>query len=156
MPLAADHRAARVAPLAEAAGATLNVELLNSKVDHPGYQCDHTAWGMALCERVGSPKVKLLYDIYHMQVMEGDVMRTIRDNIRWIGHFHTAGNPGRHDLDESQELSYTAICRAIRETGYHGYVSHEFFPRGEPLQALDHAFRICAGHDSAPHAALAI
>ena len=135
----------RVARLAEAAGVTLNVELLNSKVDHPGYQCDHTAWGVALCERVGSPNVKLLYDIYHMQVMEGDIIRTIRDNIRWIGHFHTAGNPGRHDLDDTQELNYRAICDAIRGTDFDGYLAHEFVPRGDRVRALEQAFRICAG-----------
>ena len=116
----------RVAPYAEAKGINLNLELLNSKVDHPGYQCDHTVWGVAVCERVNSPRVKVLYDIYHMQIMEGDVIRTIRDNIKWIGHFHTAGNPNRQDLDDDQELNYTGICRAIAATGYELYVGHEF------------------------------
>ena len=135
----------RIAPLAEEAGVTVNMELLNSRVDHPGYQCDRTAWGVAVCERVGSPNVKLLYDIYHMQIMEGDVIRTIRDNIRWIGHFHTAGNPGRGDLDAHQELNYPAICDAIRETGYDGYLAHEFKPKADPIEALQAAFGTCAG-----------
>ena len=134
---------ARVAPYAEARGVNLNLELLNSKVDHPGYQCDHTAWGVAVCERVNSPRVKLLYDIYHMQIMEGDVIRTIREHIRWIGHFHTAGNPGRQDMDDTQELNYAGICRAIAETGYDLYVGHEFIPKGDPVAALRHAFAVC-------------
>ncbi len=133
----------RVAGYAEEKGVNLNVELLNSKVDHPGYQCDHTAWGVAVCERVNSPRVKLLYDIYHMAIMEGDLIRTIRDNIRWIGHFHTAGNPGRHDLDDAQELNYRAICRAIAETGYDLYVGHEYKPKGDPVESLKVTFEIC-------------
>lgn len=133
----------RVVRHAEDAGITLNMELLNSKVDHPGYQCDHTAWGVAVCQQVNSPNVKLLYDIYHMQIMEGDVIRTIRDNIQWIGHFHTAGNPGRGDPDQSQELNYTAICSAIRQTPYDGYLAHEFSPKGDPIEALRDAFVIC-------------
>ncbi len=133
----------RVAPYAEEKGVNLNLELLNSKIDHPGYQCDHTAWGVAVCERVNSPRVKLLYDIYHMQIMEGDVIRTIRENIRWIGHFHTAGVPGRNDLDDSQELNYRAICRAIAATGYDLYVGHEFRPKGDPIQALRQTFALC-------------
>ncbi|MCB0065002.1 MAG: TIM barrel protein [Caldilineaceae bacterium] len=133
----------RVAPYAEEKGINLNIELLNSKVDHPGYQCDHTAWGVAVCERVNSPRVKLLYDIYHMAIMEGDIIRTIRDNIKWIGHFHTAGNPGRNDLDDSQELNYRGICRAISATGYDLYVGHEFRPKGDPIAALHETFAIC-------------
>ena len=133
----------RVAPYAEAKGINLNLELLNSKVDHPGYQCDHTAWGVGVCERVNSPRVKLLYDIYHMQIMEGDVIRTIRDNIKWIGHFHTAGNPNRLDLDDDQELNYIGICRAIARTGYALYVGHEFSLKGDPIQALRDTFAIC-------------
>jgi len=133
----------RVAPYAEAKGINLNLELLNSKVDHPGYQCDQTAWGVAVCERVNSTRVKLLYDIYHMQIMEGDVIRTIRDNIKWIGHFHTAGNPNRLDLDDDQELNYTGICRAIASTGYDLYVGHEFSLKGDPVQALRKTFAIC-------------
>jgi hydroxypyruvate isomerase len=133
----------RIAPYAEKNGINLNLELLNSKVDHPGYQCDHTAWGVAVCERVNSPRVKLLYDIYHMQIMEGDVIRTIRQNIKWIGHFHTAGNPDRRDLDDSQELNYTGICRAIAATGYDLYLGHEFRPKGDPIAALKTTFAIC-------------
>jgi hydroxypyruvate isomerase len=133
----------RVAPYAEEKGVNLNLELLNSKVNHAGYQCDHTDWGVAVCERVNSPRVKLLYDIYHMQIMEGDVIRTIRENIRWIGHFHTAGNPGRNDMDDTQELNYTGICRAIAATGYDLYVGHEFRPKGDPIEALHQTFVTC-------------
>ena len=133
----------RIAPYAEEKGINLNIELLNSKINHPGYQCDHTAWGVAVCERVNSPRVKLLYDIYHMQIMEGDVIRTIRENIRWIGHLHTAGNPGRLDMDDEQELNYPGICRAIAGTGYDLYVGHEFKPKGDPIEALRAAFALC-------------
>jgi len=133
----------RLAPHAEKAGINLNMELLNSKVDHPGYQCDHTAWGVRVCEQVGSPRVKLLYDIYHMQIMEGDVIRTIGESIDWIGHFHTAGNPGRRDMDDEQELNYGAICRAIAATGYGMFLGHEFTPKGDRLQALATAFATC-------------
>ena len=133
----------RVAPYAEKKGVNLNLELLNSKVDHPDYQCDRTAWGVAVCERVNSPRVKLLYDIYHMQIMEGDIIRTIQENIRWIGHFHTAGNPGRRDFDDTQEMNYTGICRAIAETGFDLYLAHEFSPKGDRIEALRSAFEIC-------------
>ena len=133
----------RVAPYAEERGVNLNMELLNSKVNHAGYQCDHTAWGVAVCEKVASPRVKLLYDIYHMQIMEGDVIRNIRENIGWIGHFHTAGVPGRHDMDDTQELNYRGICAAIAETGYDLYVGHEFTPKGDPIEALRQAFAVC-------------
>ncbi|MGC9347571.1 MAG: hydroxypyruvate isomerase family protein [Anaerolineae bacterium] len=133
----------RVAPYAEAKGVNLNMELLNSKVDHAGYQCDHSAWGLAVCKQVNSPNVKLLYDIYHMQIMEGNVIQTIRENIDWIGHFHTAGVPGRRDLDDTQELNYAGICRAIAESGYNLYVGHEFKPKGEVYQALKQAFETC-------------
>ncbi len=133
----------RLAPLAEKAGVNLNLELLNSRVDHAGYQADHTPWGVAVCNQVGSPRVKLLYDIYHMQIMEGDVIRTIRDNIQWIGHVHTAGNPGRNDLDSDQELYYPAICRALDAAGYNGYVAHEFTPKADRLEALAEAFKVC-------------
>jgi hydroxypyruvate isomerase len=122
---------------------TLCIELLNSKVNHPGYMCDHTAWGVAVCKRVGSPRVKLLYDIYHMQIMEGDIIRTIRENIQYIGHFHTAGNPGRHEFDETQELNYVPICKAIADLGYQGYFAHEYSPTREPLETLDRMMRIC-------------
>lgn len=134
---------ARVAPYAEEKGVNLNLELLNSKVNHPGYQCDHTAWGAAVCEKVNSPRVKLLYDIYHMQIMEGDVIRNIRENIEWIGHFHTAGVPGRFDLDDEQELNYPAICKAIAATDYELYLGHEFKPKGDPIAAIRHAFEVC-------------
>jgi hydroxypyruvate isomerase len=133
----------RVAPYAEDKGINLNIELLNSQVDHAGYQADHTAWGAAVCRKVSSPRVKLLYDIYHMQIMEGDVIRTIRENIAHIGHFHTAGNPDRKDLDDAQELNYVGICRAIARSGYSLYVAHEFTPRGDPIEALRTAFAIC-------------
>jgi hydroxypyruvate isomerase len=122
---------------------TLVLELLNSKVDHADYQCDHTAWGVDVCKMVSSPRVKLLYDIYHMQIMEGDVIRTLRDNIAQIGHFHTAGNPGRHDLDETQELYYPAIMRAIAATDYDGYVGQELMPKGDALAALEQAYQVC-------------
>jgi hydroxypyruvate isomerase len=134
---------ARVAPMAEQAGVTLVLELLNSKVDHPDYQADHTAWGMQVCQAVRSPRVKLLYDIYHMQIMEGDIIRTIRANHEMIGEYHTAGNPGRNDLDETQELYYPPILRAIKETGYSGYIAHEFVPKGEPIASLRKVFQQC-------------
>ncbi len=133
----------RVAPYAERHGINLNVELLNSKVDHPGYQCDTSKWGVAMVDRVGSPRVKLLYDIYHMQIMEGDIIRTIRGAIDRIGHFHTAGNPGRQDMDDRQELNYRGICRAIAATGYSLYVGHEFWPHGDPIAALRQVFVLC-------------
>lgn len=132
----------RIAGYAEEKQVNLNVELLNSH-DHPGYQCDHSDWGVALCEMVGSPRVKLLYDIYHMQVMEGDIIRTIRKYIQHIGHFHTAGNPERRDLDDDQELNYRGICRTIANTGYNLYLGHEFRPKGSTLEALRKAFALC-------------
>jgi hydroxypyruvate isomerase len=122
---------------AEDKGVTICMELLNSKVDHPDYMCDHTAWGVELCKRVGSPRVKLLYDIYHMQIMEGDVIRTIRENIQYIGHFHTAGNPGRHEMDHTQELNYKPIAKAIADLNFQGYVAHEYSPVGDALKALE-------------------
>lgn len=131
-----------VAPDAEAAGVTLVLELLNSKVDHPGYQADHTAWGAEVVRRVGSPRVKLLYDIYHMQIMEGDLCRTITENLPYIGHFHTAGNPGRRDLDDAQEINYRALIAALRATDYAGFVAHEFQPKSDPLAALECAYRL--------------
>ena len=133
----------RVARAAEDAGVTLVMELLNSKVDHPEYQCDHTAWGVSVCEMVGSPNVRLLYDIYHMQIMEGDVIRTIQQCHPFFAHYHTAGNPGRNDLDETQELYYPAIMRTILATGYDGYVGQEFVPKGDPVAALQAAFDVC-------------
>jgi hydroxypyruvate isomerase len=129
--------------LAEEKKVTLCIELLNSKVNHPGYMADHTSWGVEVCKRVNSPNVKLLYDIYHMQIMEGDVIRTIRDNIQYIGHFHTAGNPGRHEFDESQELYYPAICKAIAETGFQGIISHEYTPTKDAIATLDQMMKLC-------------
>jgi hydroxypyruvate isomerase len=134
---------ARVAPVAEKHGVTVCVELLNSKVDHPDYQGDHTAFGVAVMEKVGSPRVRLLYDIYHMQIMEGDVIRTIGEHRRWIGHFHTGGVPGRHDIDDSQELNYHAVAGVIADGGFEGYVAHEFTAKGEPYAGLAAACRIC-------------
>jgi hydroxypyruvate isomerase len=133
----------QVAPIAERHGVTVCVELLNSKVDHADYQGDHTAFGVAVMEQVGSPRVKLLYDIYHMQIMEGDVIRTLRDNRQWIGHFHTGGVPGRHDLDDTQELNYHAVAAAIADSGFQGFIAHEFTARGEPYAGLAAACRIC-------------
>ena len=134
----------KIAPLAAELGVTICVELLNSKIDHAGYQGDHTAFGIAVMEGVNSPHVKLLYDIYHMQIMEGDVIRTIRDHIRWIGHFHTGGVPGRHEIDDTQELNYHAIAMAIADSNYRGYVAHEFVPtRADPLASLAEAVRVC-------------
>lgn len=129
----------RIKAMAEDKGVTLALELLNSKVNHPGYQCDSTKWGVEVCKRVGSPRVRLLYDIYHMQIMEGDVIRTIRDNHQWIAHYHTAGIPGRHELNEQQELYYPAVARAIAETGYTGYIAHEYSPLGDPEAGLKQA-----------------
>ncbi len=134
----------RVIGYAGEKGVNLNMELLNSKVDHPGYQCDSSEWGFRLCRRVGSPRMKLLYDIYHMQIMEGDIIRTITENIEHIGHFHTAGNPGRNEPDDSQELNYRGICRAIAGTGYDLYLAHEFGPHAKNWEeALRDAFDIC-------------
>lgn len=137
----------QLTPLAEKHGVTLVMELLNSKVDHKDYQCDKTAWGVELCKRVGSPNFKLLYDIYHMQIDEGDVIRTIRNNIYYIAHIHTGGVPGRHEIDESQELYYPAIMKAIVDTGFKGYVAQEFIPSSKDtsgkLAALKKAVSIC-------------
>jgi hydroxypyruvate isomerase len=134
----------RVAKAAEASNVTLILELLNSKVDHPGYQCDYSAWGIKVCKLVDSPRVKLLYDIYHMQIMEGDIIRTIQNQHTYFAHYHTAGNPGRHDIDESQELYYPPIYRAIQSTDYTGFIGHEFVPKGDPYQALRVAYETCA------------
>jgi hydroxypyruvate isomerase len=130
-------------PDAERLGVTICMELLNSKVDHHDYQCDHTPWGVALVKRVGSERFKLLYDIYHMQIMEGDVIRTIRDNHQHIAHYHTGGVPGRHEVDDGQELAYPAVMRAIRETGFTGFVAQEFVPTRDPFTSLAEAVRIC-------------
>ena len=133
----------RLARTAQDEGVTLILELLNSKVDHPDYQADKTIWGVQVCQMVDSPAVKLLYDIYHMQVMEGDIIRTIREHHAYFGHYHTAGNPGRQELDERQELQYKPIIQAIAATGYKGYLGHEFIPTGDPEVALRQAFETC-------------
>ena len=133
----------RVLKFAEEKKVVLVMELLNSKVDHHDYQCDHTEWGVKLCKQLGSPNFKLLYDIYHMQIMEGDVIRTIKKHHEWIAHYHTGGNPGRHEIDDSQELYYPAVMKAIAETGFQGFVAQEFLPQREPVASLAQAFKIC-------------
>lgn len=134
----------RLMSVAEKHKVTLIMELLNSKIDHKDYQCDHTAWGAELCKRIGSERFKLLYDIYHMQIMEGDVIRNIRENIQYIGHFHTGGVPGRNEIDNTQELFYPAIMRAIADTGYEGYVGQEFIPKGNWFDSLKQSIEICS------------
>jgi hydroxypyruvate isomerase len=135
----------RLLPLAEKLGITLVMELLNSKVDHPDYMCDHTAWGVELCKKIGSANFKLLYDIYHMQIMEGDVIATIRGNHEFISHYHTGGVPGRNEIDETQELFYPAIMRAIADTGYQGFVGQEFIPKHpDKLASLRQGVQICS------------
>ena len=133
----------RVKRIAEDHGVTICMELLNSKLDHPDYMCDHTAWGVRVMKEVNSPNVKLLYDIYHMQIMEGDLINTIRRNIQWIGHFHTGGVPGRHELDHTQEIQWDAVMRAIADAGFRGHVAHEFVPTGDPLSSLRSATDLC-------------
>ena len=133
----------KIKALAEEQNVTICVELLNSKVDHADYQGDHTAWGAQVIAAIGSPRVKLLYDIYHMQIMEGDVIRTIRQHIGHIGHFHTGGVPGRHELDDTQELNWGAVARAIADAGFTGYMAHEFVPTRDPLTSLAEAFKTC-------------
>lgn len=133
----------KIVPVAESKGITLQMELLNSKVDHPDYMCDNSPWGVELVKRVGSDHFKLLYDIYHMQIMEGDIIRTITRDHQYFGHYHTAGNPGRHELDDRQELLYPAIAKAIADTGFNGYFAHEFIPTGDPLEGLEDAVRQC-------------
>lgn len=133
----------QVAPLAEEQKVTICVELLNSKVDHKGYQGDHTAFGAAVVRGIGSPRVKLLYDIYHMQIMEGDVIRTVRDYAAEIGHFHTGGVPGRHELDATQELNYRAVAAAIADSHFTGFIAHEFVPTRDPLTSLRAAVDVC-------------
>jgi hydroxypyruvate isomerase len=133
----------RLMPAAEKHKVTIVMELLNSKVDHKDYQCDKTEWGVALCKEVGSERFKLLYDIYHMQIMEGDVIATIRKHHPFIAHYHTGGVPGRNEIDEGQELFYPAIMRAIVATGYKGFVGQEFIPRRDPLVSLKQGVQIC-------------
>jgi hydroxypyruvate isomerase len=133
----------RVKKIAEDAGVTICVELLNSKVNHADYQGDRTAFGVGIVKAVDSPRVKLLYDIYHMQIMEGDLIKTIRDNHEYIAHYHTGGVPGRHELDETQEVNWAAVCRAIVDTGFKGFVAHEFVPTRDPLTSLREAVALC-------------
>lgn len=135
----------RIKAQAEDKGVTLCIEILNSKVNHNDYMFDHMAWGLDVVRRVNSPHVKILYDIYHAQIMDGDIVRTIRDNIQWIGHFHTGGNPGRHDIDDTQELNYHFVAQAIADTGYTGFMSHEYTPAPghDPIQTLDKALQLC-------------
>jgi hydroxypyruvate isomerase len=135
---------APVMKIAEQHNILVQMELLNSKVDHRDYQCDHTAWGVKLAEKLGSPNFKLLYDIYHMQIMEGDVIATIRKHHKYIGHYHTGGVPGRNEIDDTQELYYPAIMKAIVETGYTGFVGQEFIPkRPDKLASLKQGVGIC-------------
>ncbi len=135
----------KVAGYAEKKQVTICLEYLNSKVNHKDYMFDNMAWGVEVCKRVGSERVKILYDIYHAQIMEGDIIRTLRDNKDYIGHYHTGGNPDRHEIDETQELYYPAIMRAIVKTGFQGYVAHEFVPKStsDPVESLAYAVRIC-------------
>ena len=133
----------RLMPSAEKYGITMIMELLNSKVDHKDYMCDHTLWGVELCKKVGSDKFKLLYDIYHMQIMEGDLIRNIRDHHQYIGHYHTGGNPGRNEIDQTQEIYYPAVMQAIVATGFKGYVAQEFIPKRDPLTSLREAVVLC-------------
>ncbi len=134
----------KVVKYAEHKNVCMVMELLNSKVDHPDYQCDHTEWGVALCEKIGSEHFGLLYDIYHMQIMEGDVIATIRKYHQYIRHFHTGGVPGRHEIDETQELYYPAIMKAIVETRFNGFVAQEFVPTwDDPIKALAMGVEIC-------------
>ena len=133
----------RVVGFADEKKVTICMEGLNSKVDHKDYMYDTTKWGVELCKKVGSPRFKLLYDIYHMQIMEGDVIRTIQQYKEYIGHYHTGGNPGRNEIDETQELNYTAIVKAIVATGFKGFIAQEFIPKREPIASLTQAFHIC-------------
>jgi hydroxypyruvate isomerase len=133
----------RVKKIAEDHGVTICLELLNSKRDHHDYMCDHTSWGVGVVQEVNSPNVKLLYDIYHMQIMEGDLIETIRRNLQWIAHFHTGGVPGRHELDGTQEVQWDGAMQAIADAGFKGYVAHEFVPTGDPLESLRKAVELC-------------
>jgi len=133
----------RLKTIAEDSGVTICLELLNSKINHPDYMADHTAWGARVMHEVNSPRVRLLYDIYHMQIMEGDLIDTIRQNIDVIGHFHTGGVPGRHEIDATQEIQYQAVAKAIADTGFKGSLAHEFVPTGDPYTSLRQAVGIC-------------
>jgi hydroxypyruvate isomerase len=134
----------RILPLAEKNGVTITMELLNSAINHKDYMCDKTAWGVGLCDMIGSDRVKLLYDIFHMQIMEGNVIKRIRDNHEYFSHYHTGGVPGRNEIDDTQELNYPAIIRAIEETGYTAYLGQEFIPKREDkLASLKQGVEIC-------------
>jgi hydroxypyruvate isomerase len=133
----------KVKAQAEDKGVTICMEYLNSKVNHPDYQFDRMSFGVEICKRVNSPRIKILYDIYHAQIMEGDIIRTIRDNFQYIAHFHTAGNPGRHEFDDTQEMNYRGIAQAIAALNFTGWLSHEYSPLKDPLTSLDEALRIC-------------
>ncbi|MEX0685102.1 MAG: TIM barrel protein [Balneolales bacterium] len=134
----------RIMKTAEDHDVILSMELLNSKINHPGYQCDYTKWGVELCDRIGSDHFKLLYDIYHMQIMEGDIIRTIQDYHSYISHYHTGGVPGRNEIDDTQELNYPAIVRAIGDTGFTGYIGQEFIPTwDDKLASLEQGVNIC-------------
>ena len=135
----------KVKAQAEDKGVTLCMEYLNSKVNHRGYMFDHIAWGVDVMKRVNSPRVKILFDIYHAQIMDGDIVRNIRDHYQWIGHFHTGGNPDRHDIDDSQELNYHFIMQAIADLGFQGFVTHEYSPAQghDPIETLKKAIEIC-------------
>ncbi len=133
----------RVKSYAEDHGVTMCMELLNSKVDHKDHMCDHTAWGVSVVQGVDSPRFKLLYDIYHMQIMEGDIIRTVRDNIQYIAHFHAAGVPGRHELDDTQELQWRTVAKAIADLNFQGFLAHEFIPTRDPLTSLREAVTLC-------------
>ena len=134
----------KILPLAEINGVTLMMELLNSKIDHKDYMCDRSAWGVELCRRINSPNFKLLFDIYHMQIMEGDIIRTINNNHQYFGHYHTGGIPGRNEINETQELFYPAVMRAIKSTGFKDYVAQEFQPtRKDKVASLKEAIKIC-------------
>ena len=133
----------KIAPLAQELGVLLNLELLNSLVDHPGYECDHSAFGVEVVKRVNSSAVKLLFDIYHMQIMEGNIITNLIENIDWVGHIHTAGVPGRRDFDDEQEINYRGIMRALAEVNYNHYIGHEFSAKHDYLDSLKHAYNIC-------------
>lgn len=133
----------RVKKMAEDNGVTICMELLNSKIDHKDYQCDHSAWGVDVMKAVDSPRVRLLYDIYHMQIMEGDIIRTIRENIAYFAHFHTGGVPGRHELDDTQELQWRTVSKAIADLNFQGYMAHEFIPARDPMTSLAEAVKLC-------------
>jgi hydroxypyruvate isomerase len=133
----------RVTPTAERHGVTLCLEVLNSKVDHKDYHADHTAWAVEVVKGVNSPRLKILYDIYHMQIMEGDIVATIRANYPYIAHFHTGGVPGRNEIDDTQELNYRRVMQAIADLGFTGYVAQEFVPKRDPIASMKQAFEIC-------------